>query len=113
MASAALTDQTPDRDRPATLQASWSARLIGSLEEWPPLGQASSAITKLLEPLRGRPEARQVEDLLHGRWLGHALHPVMVDLPIGFWTSAMLLELVGARKSARFLTAAGSVSAVG
>jgi len=108
-----MKDRPLDRDRPATLQASWPARLIGSLEEWPPLEQASKAITKLLEPLRRRPEAAQVEDLLHGRWLGHALHPVMVDLPIGFWSSAMLLELVGARKSARLLTAAGSVSALG
>jgi len=113
MAMAAGTDQTVDRDRPATLQASWTSRLIGALEEWPPLGQASGAVTKLLDPLRRRPQAKQVEDLLHGRWLGHALHPVLVDLPIGFWTSAMLLELVGARKSARLLTAAGSVSALG
>ena len=38
-------------------------------------------------------------DLLLGRWLGHALHPVMTDLPIGFWTSATVLDLVGGERS--------------
>lgn len=66
-----------------------------------------------LQPLLDNPQAGRYKDLLHGRWLGHALHPVLVDLPIGFWTSAMLLDLLGARKSARTLTAAGCAGAVG
>jgi uncharacterized membrane protein len=38
-------------------------------------------------------------DALHGRWLGHALHPVLTDLPIGFWTSTTMLDLLGGRQS--------------
>ncbi len=38
-----------------------------------------------------------VKDALHGVWLGHPLHPVLTDLPIGFWTSAFVLDLVGGR----------------
>lgn len=38
-------------------------------------------------------------DLLHGTWLGHALHPVMTDLPIGCWVSASLLDLLGGTQS--------------
>lgn len=30
--------------------------------------------------------------LLGGRWLGHALHPLLVAVPIGAWTSALVLE---------------------
>ncbi len=40
-----------------------------------------------------------VKDLLSGRWAGHPLHPVLTDLPIGFWTSAWVLDLVGGKRS--------------
>jgi hypothetical protein len=33
-----------------------------------------------------------VKDALSGDWLGHALHPLLTDLPIGTWTSAVLLD---------------------
>jgi nitrite reductase/ring-hydroxylating ferredoxin subunit/uncharacterized membrane protein len=38
-------------------------------------------------------------DALTGRWLGHAVHPMLTDLPIGFWTSAFTLDLLGGRSS--------------
>jgi len=38
---------------------------------------------------------------LQGDWLGHPLHPVLTDLPIGFWTSAFVLDLCGGRAGAR------------
>jgi uncharacterized membrane protein len=54
-------------------------------------------------------------DLLAGVWLGHAVHPLMTDLPIGFWTSASVLDLVGgrrARPAADLLLAAGTLAAL-
>jgi uncharacterized membrane protein len=35
-----------------------------------------------------------VRDAARGRWLGHPVHPMLTDLPIGFWTSAFVLDLV-------------------
>lgn len=35
--------------------------------------------------------------LLRGDWLGHAVHPMLTDLPIGFWTCAWSLDLVGGK----------------
>ncbi|MDQ3784736.1 MAG: Rieske 2Fe-2S domain-containing protein [Actinomycetota bacterium] len=35
------------------------------------------------------------KDLLSGTWLGHSLHPLLTDVPIGTWLSATLLDLVG------------------
>jgi uncharacterized membrane protein len=32
-------------------------------------------------------------------WTGAPLHPALTDLPIGFWTSAWVFDLVGGRKS--------------
>ncbi len=47
------------------------------------------------------PEAKS---FLSGEWLGHPLHPVLTDLPIGFWTSAWVLDIVGGRRSRRVAT---------
>src|SRR4051794_30862074 len=56
-----------------------------------------------------------VRDALHGVWLGHPLHPALTDVPIGCWTSAMLLDLAGgeeSRTAARHLVGLGVLSAV-
>ncbi|MEU6405832.1 Rieske 2Fe-2S domain-containing protein [Streptomyces sp. NPDC046985] len=50
-------------------------------------------------------------DGLHGRWLGHPLHPVMVQVPLGSWLSAAVLDAVpGQRRAARILIATGLIT---
>jgi uncharacterized membrane protein len=39
------------------------------------------------------------KDVLSGAWLGHALHPIVTDIPIGAWTSSILLDWTGGRQS--------------
>ena len=39
------------------------------------------------------------KDALSGRWLGHAVHPVLTDVPIGAWTSSLMLDWVGGTDS--------------
>ena len=49
-------------------------------------------------------------ELLRSGLIGHALHPLLTDLPLGFWTSATLLDLRGRqhdRDAARWLVGAG------
>src|SRR4051812_8385339 len=77
----------------------------------------SSALDKLIEPARKgvlavlRPTA--VKDFLHGTWLGHPLHPVLVQVPVGAWTSAGLLDAIPPmRPAATVLIGAGVVTAV-
>ena len=43
----------------------------------------------------------KLKDLLSGTWLGHPLHPVLTDLPIGAWTSAFVLDLMRDEKADR------------
>jgi uncharacterized membrane protein len=53
-------------------------------------------------------------DALRGMWLGHALHPILTFLPLGSWTSATLLDLLGgrdSRKAAQRLVALGVLGA--
>ena len=55
------------------------------------------------------------KDLLSGTWLGHPLHPMLTDLPIGFWTSAFVLDIVGGKQSrpaAELLVGLGVLSAL-
>jgi nitrite reductase/ring-hydroxylating ferredoxin subunit len=49
----------------------------------------------IAKKIRGLVPAGPVKDALSGSWLGHALHPVLTDVPIGTWTSAVLLDWLG------------------
>lgn len=54
-------------------------------------------------------------DWARGGPLGHPLHPALTDLPIGFWTSAWVLDLLGGsrtRGAARGLVGWGVLSAL-
>jgi uncharacterized membrane protein len=37
--------------------------------------------------------AQQVRNVLHGTWLGHPLHPLLTDVPLGAWSTSTLLDL--------------------
>jgi nitrite reductase/ring-hydroxylating ferredoxin subunit/uncharacterized membrane protein len=38
------------------------------------------------------PAGQEIANALHGQWLGHPLHPVLTDIPIGSWTAAAVLD---------------------
>ncbi|MEJ7691168.1 MAG: Rieske (2Fe-2S) protein [Nocardioidaceae bacterium] len=70
-----------------------------------PLGRV---ISRLVQPTT-------VRNLLSGTWLGHAVHPVLTDLPIGAWSMATLLDLAGgedAQPAADLLVGVGVLTAV-
>lgn len=76
------------------------------------LDAVADPAAKQVSELIGRSWAKS---LLSGAWLGHPLHPVLTDIPIGSWTSASLLDLVGGRRAepaADFLVVVGTLSAV-
>ncbi len=54
---------------------------------------------KIAAAVRKAIPAGPVKDALSGTWLGHAFHPLMTDVPIGTWTSAVLLDWLGGRES--------------
>jgi nitrite reductase/ring-hydroxylating ferredoxin subunit len=89
--------------------ASPFARLFAGLEGLPGLDAVGDAIASAIAPATSR---RGLMDLLHGRWIGHALHPALSDLPIGLWSGASLLDVFGDERGATVMTAAGCVSAV-
>ena len=53
----------------------------------------------------------RVSNALHGTWLGHPLHPALVAIPVGSWSAATYLDLLGGnrhREAARRLVGMGS-----
>jgi uncharacterized membrane protein len=86
--------------------------LTERLESLTALDPVVRAIRPLADALVADPDRR---DLLRGAWLGHAVHPVLTDVPIGLWVSAVTLDLVGgraARPAARRLIGLGVLSFV-
>jgi nitrite reductase/ring-hydroxylating ferredoxin subunit/uncharacterized membrane protein len=64
--------------------------------------------------VRAALKPRAVKDVLGGRWLGHPLHPMLTDVTIGTYTSALLLDLLAgeeSRPAARRLIAIGLLAA--
>src|SRR5438477_10135383 len=71
----------------------------------------------LADPLRNAvhkalPEDSPVRDALSGTWLGHPLHPLLTDVGIGAWTSALVLDLAGVDGGADLLVGVGAAAAV-
>lgn len=63
---------------------------------------------------------QQVKNFLHGTWLGHPLHPMLTDVPLGAWTVAAMLDVMdatnpheGYRKGADAALAIGLAGAMG
>ncbi len=89
----------------ATQQKSWAEtpplnpplrHLIGEVVEnqtW--LDKLAAPIQNWLLKFFGQPGQpnRKLKDMLNGTWLGHPLHPVFTDIPIGAWSGTTLLDL--------------------
>jgi nitrite reductase/ring-hydroxylating ferredoxin subunit/uncharacterized membrane protein len=56
----------------------------------------------------------KVKDALHGVWLGHPVHPVLVQVPVGAWMSAGFLDALGdgGERQARQLIGLGLLASV-
>jgi uncharacterized membrane protein len=84
-------------------------RVVRALENSPVsrvLDRLLTAITAPVVPSDDSPWRSQV--------LGHGLHPVLTDLPLGCWTSASLIDVLGGksgRSAATKLIAVGLLSA--
>ncbi len=71
-----------------------SEALINVIERQDFLEQAGDAIQPAVSNAfkAAGPAGREVKNFLHGTWLGHPLHPVLTDVPIGAWTAALALD---------------------
>lgn len=65
--------------------------IIGA-QDWleAPSKTLASAVSKILTKPGGSPT--KLGDFLNGVWLGHPLHPLLTDTPIGAWTIALAFD---------------------
>ncbi|TLM70911.1 Rieske 2Fe-2S domain-containing protein [Pseudarthrobacter sp. NamB4] len=82
--------------------------LVARLEdaEWldPVAKKVRKAVRKVVRP-------RWARDVLHGVPIGHPVHPLAVQVPIGAWVSAGVLDAIpGSENAARVLIGVGTAS---
>lgn len=82
-------------DRPHV--PAWLARGLRAIETDERLDEVGDRLAPVADALASSPAG----PVLRGEWLGHALHPLLTDLPLGCWLSAGLLDLFGGRASRR------------
>jgi len=85
------------------------ARLIEAQAGWArPLGDFNHRwLTALFRPIS------PLKDFLHGKWLGHSLHAVLTDVPVGVFTLAVIFDFLDQRGPADIAIAFGLLAMVG
>jgi nitrite reductase/ring-hydroxylating ferredoxin subunit/uncharacterized membrane protein len=84
--------------------------VVDRIENAGPLDPVAKVVKRVVDGLL-RPQ--RLRDALHGVWLGHPLHPMLTDVPIGTWTSAAVLDaLPGTGPAAGILIATGCAAAL-
>ena len=76
----------------------WTESLIAGIERAGFLDKLGRTLRQVVDSVV-RPG--RAKDLLAGTWLGHPVHPVLTDVPIGAWSSALVLDLVGGGRASR------------
>lgn len=56
------------------------------------LDQVSDKVQPVINQALTAAGGQPLKDFLHGVWLGHPLHPVLTDLPIGAWNVALVFD---------------------
>lgn len=73
-----------------------------------PSEQVAKVVNQVLTKPGGGPT--RLDDFLNGVWLGHPLHPVLTDLPIGAWTAGLALDGLETATGRRELAAGADVA---
>ena len=90
----------------------WPAELLRIGRRLEQDGRLDRVVSPVQRVVRRIPPGR-FRDALHGVWLGHPLHPVLVQVPVGTWLSAALLDASGdGERQARRLIGAGLLASV-
>jgi uncharacterized membrane protein len=71
------------------------ALLVGAADRLERASVLDGAVGILKPVVRSAIPDGTLRDLLGGKWLGHALHPLLTDVPIGVWTSSLILDFAG------------------
>jgi uncharacterized membrane protein len=95
---------------PAPIELRYPQTMIERIRESAALDGAGRLLKRTAERFHLQQLSERGEEML-----GHPVHPALTDLPIGFWTSSCLLDVLGGHRYAqasRTLVGFGVLSAV-
>src|SRR5207248_127518 len=70
-------------------------------QEW--LNPAEEKLQKGIHKAFGFRGGRYLKNFLHGTWIGHPLHVILTDIPIGAWTVAIAFDALDSMSARRQL----------
>ncbi|HEX9500638.1 MAG TPA: DUF2231 domain-containing protein, partial [Thermoanaerobaculia bacterium] len=69
-----------------------SREIINTVADQKWIERSAEPLQKAVREAFAGDAGREVKNFLHGTWLGHPLHPVLTDIPVGAWTAALALD---------------------
>lgn len=90
-----------------------SDSLVRLSASMPWLDKPAAVLHKAYDPVLSESGIPMLKDALYGTWLGHALHPAVTDIPVGCWTSSLILDIAGMEKGADLTLKVGTIGALG
>lgn len=90
-------------------------KIVDAVQRPKAVESAASAVqTSVLSAFESAGDTgKAVKNFLHGSWLGHPLHPIMTDIPIGAYTVTAVMDAMELCGSDKYRTAADASLAVG
>ncbi len=95
------------------------AKLLTTIADQPAIDAVGKPLSRAIRGAyeSAGPVGAQLKNAMHGVWLGHPLHPVMTDIPIGAWTAALAIDACangdrGMRRAATIALGVGLAGAV-
>ncbi|WP_051190380.1 Rieske 2Fe-2S domain-containing protein [Kaistella palustris] len=82
-------------------------------QEW--LGKAGAALQPVIIGAfeEGGEMGQKLKNILHGTWLGHPLHPVITDIPVGAWSVAAALDSIELAGNSKYKKGADAAVVIG
>ncbi len=92
----------------------WADEFVRRIEAQEVLGAIAERVAPQINRLlrSDNETGRGAKNFLNGTWLGHPLHPVLTDVPIGAWTIALLFDCISMDEAADAAIAVGIAGAL-
>ena len=89
-----------------------STTAVSRLTDQPALDAVAEPLSRAIRGAyeAAGPAGQRAKNAVHGVWLGHPLHPVFTDLPIGAWTTGLVLDAVAAANHDQAMERAADVA---
>jgi nitrite reductase/ring-hydroxylating ferredoxin subunit/uncharacterized membrane protein len=75
--------------------------VVGKIEQQEWLKPAEEGLQNFVHKAFRFRGGRQVKNFLHGTWVGHPLHVILTDIPIGAWTVAIAFDAIDSMSARR------------